>query len=58
DPDSLYYKSPLFSKILDYIQKQPCVFQMKENKDKLSLVATGVPELHSAIDLLRKIKEY
>ncbi|MCK4465397.1 MAG: transcription-repair coupling factor, partial [Bacteroidales bacterium] len=58
DPDSLYYKSPLFLKILDYIQKQPGVFQMKENKDKLSLVATGVPELHSAIDLLRKIKEH
>lgn len=58
DPDSLYYKSPLFSKILDYIQKQPGVFQMKENKDKLRLVATGVPELHSAIDLLRKIKEH
>jgi transcription-repair coupling factor (superfamily II helicase) len=58
DPESPYFNSPVFSNILDFIQKHPHLFQIKESKQKLSLIASAVSGLHSAIDLLRKIREH
>jgi transcription-repair coupling factor (superfamily II helicase) len=52
---SPYYQSTIFGNILQFIQKNPRVFQMKEGRDKLSMFTEGVGNVGYAIDLLKKL---
>jgi transcription-repair coupling factor (superfamily II helicase) len=56
DPESLYYQSPIFAQILNYVQQHPKAFRMKEGKNRLSLSASPVATIHHAIDMLKNIK--
>jgi transcription-repair coupling factor (superfamily II helicase) len=50
--NSAYYHSPVFDKILKFIQHKPNVFQMKEAKDKLSMTVDNVTSISKAIKLM------
>jgi transcription-repair coupling factor (superfamily II helicase) len=50
--DSPFYQSPVFDRLIRYIQKNPQIFQMKEAKDKLSMVIENVKTVKQAIDTL------
>ena len=50
--ESPYYQSPKFTRVLNYIQENPRVCQMKERNDKLSLIFENVSNVSEAIALL------
>ena len=53
--DSPYYQSPIFTKVLQYVQQNPNKCKLKERKDRLSLVYENVRSIVKAIELLREI---
>jgi transcription-repair coupling factor (superfamily II helicase) len=50
--ESPFYKSPAFDKLILHVQKNYKIFQMKEAKDKLSMVVENVKSIKQAIDTL------
>ncbi|MDR1405954.1 MAG: transcription-repair coupling factor [Prevotellaceae bacterium] len=50
---SHYYRSPLFARILGYIQEHPKTFTVKEQHHKLFLTVKNVPTVHRAIEVLK-----
>lgn len=50
--ESPFYQSAVFDRLIRYIQKNPRIFQMKEAKDKLSMVVENVKSVKQAIDTL------
>lgn len=57
DPESLFYKSDVFSMILQWIQANPAKCKIRENKDKLSLVFEPVKTVTKARNNLEQIKD-
>ncbi|MCX6256725.1 MAG: transcription-repair coupling factor [Bacteroidia bacterium] len=55
DPESSYYKSKTFSKVLEFVQKQKRLCQMKEIKNKLILSFEGVNNVKDAISLMNRV---
>ena len=53
---SLYYRSPVFTAVLDYIQANPRRFKVKEQNEKLILSVASVTTVEQAIELLSKMK--
>jgi transcription-repair coupling factor (superfamily II helicase) len=53
--NSLYYQSPVFEKIIRFVQTHPALFQMKEAKDKLTMSHEPVESISDAMKLLEKI---
>jgi len=57
DPDSGYFKSPVFSRILSFVQKKPSQFRLKEKNGKLSLNFEPVNNIQKAVDLFTLLDE-
>ncbi len=55
NPDSPYFRSPVFGRILSFVQEQPGLFRMKEINDKLTLTVDKITGISDAIGLLEKI---
>jgi len=55
DPHSLYFKSSIFKRILQFIQKQPALFRMKEHKNKLILSIKNTTSVSETIKILENI---
>jgi transcription-repair coupling factor (superfamily II helicase) len=55
---SSYYESPLFHKVLDFVQRYPNKAQLKEKNGKLSLVFDQVSDLKFANALLKGIIDF
>ncbi len=53
---SYYYRSPLFTHVLDYIQYHPRDFKVKEQNGKLILTVVNVKTVQQAIKLLSGMK--
>ena len=53
--DSLYYQSPLFTKVLNFVQKNPNLCTLKERKGRLSLVFEHVKTIVKALNLLGRV---
>ena len=53
--DSLYYQSPQFTKVLNFVQKNPKSCKLKERNGRLSLVFEHVSSIVKAIELLGKV---
>jgi transcription-repair coupling factor (superfamily II helicase) len=53
--DSTYYQSPLFVKILGFVQAHPSRCQMKEGKEKLSIVFPKITDVSQALRLLESM---
>lgn len=52
---SSFYRSETFTKIIGYIQTHQNFFQLKESKDRLSLIVKKVENIDDAIKLLQQI---
>jgi transcription-repair coupling factor (superfamily II helicase) len=56
NPQSPYYQSSVFGQILNFVQKHPKVFAMKEGKDRLSMSAENIRKVSDAIKLFDRVK--
>ncbi len=54
--DSVFYQSPVFMQVLQYVQTNPLKCRMKEGSSRLSLSFAGVSSVVSALNLLSEIK--
>jgi transcription-repair coupling factor (superfamily II helicase) len=52
---SLFYQSETFSKILNFVQKNPRQFTMKQGEEKLSLAIERITNIKEAMEILKKI---
>jgi transcription-repair coupling factor (superfamily II helicase) len=57
DQQSIYYQSPMFTKVLTWIQNHPKKCRIRETKDKLSLVFEKVKSINKSRELLLEILE-
>ncbi|MFV0417741.1 MAG: transcription-repair coupling factor [Dysgonomonas sp.] len=57
NPDSPYYESKAFDKLLDYIQKYPRNCELKERNGKRSVSIKNVPNIETACMVLAEIIE-
>jgi len=55
NPESAYYESAKFTKILDYVTTNPSKCKMKEGTERLSLSFTKINTIDEALLLLRNI---
>jgi transcription-repair coupling factor (superfamily II helicase) len=55
DPDSPYFQSPVFSKILSFIQTQIRDYHLQETKGKLTLYIDHISSVSDAITTLQRI---
>jgi transcription-repair coupling factor (superfamily II helicase) len=55
NPESPYYQSPQFTAILKFMQDNPTVFRMKEERNRLSIMFKEVPGIEEAIRKLSVI---
>jgi transcription-repair coupling factor (superfamily II helicase) len=54
DQESLYYQSPVFSRILSFIQNQTRNYHLQETKGKLTLYIEGISSVSAAIQTLQR----
>jgi len=55
NPQSEYFASELFSKVLQYVQFHPQTCKMKQVKDKLSVTFQNIPNIIQAINVIDEI---
>ena len=53
--DSPLYKSKVFTRILSFVQKQPRLFRMKEQNNKLTLACEPIHSVTAACELLKTL---
>ena len=56
NPQSVYYESPIFTGVLNYIQRGPKDCKMSEANDKLRIIYDNVQHLRMAYERLEEIK--
>ncbi|MFW5821347.1 MAG: hypothetical protein ACOCWA_08655, partial [Bacteroidota bacterium] len=57
DPESSFYRSDAFSKVLSFVQARSRKVKMRENNNRLSLTLRDVPTISRAIEILRALLE-
>ena len=55
NPLSQYYRSDVFSKILENITQNPKVFELKQNDNRLRIFVRNVDSIHKAYSILKKL---
>jgi transcription-repair coupling factor (superfamily II helicase) len=55
DPDSGFYRSPLFVSIMNYVNRHQKTMSVKQKESKLSLTVSNVTSVKSAISILEDI---
>ncbi|MBL0047446.1 MAG: transcription-repair coupling factor [Bacteroidetes bacterium] len=55
--NSGYYQSEAFTRVLKYVQHNPRLCKMRENKEKLSLSFEGIKSVNEAIRALKPIQQ-
>ena len=55
--ESDYYNSELFSRVLDYVKRNPRLCRLKETQNKLSLSIEPVNTVFEALEFLRNISQ-
>ncbi len=57
NPQSVYYETPIFSAVLNYIQKNPVGCSFSEANDKLRIIYTDISNLKKGFERLNEIQE-
>ena len=52
DQDSLYYKSDLFTAVIEFLKKYPKKTALKERKDKLTMTFQDIKSIKDAIKIV------
>ena len=55
NPAHIYYQSPIFTQVLNYIQKNPPGVKMNQKNDKLRLVFSDVKGINDALEMITKV---
>jgi len=55
NPQSAYYQSPVFTKVLQFVQSHPQICRMKEGNNKLSLTFDKVKSVKKAKEILEAV---
>lgn len=55
NPMSSYYKSPVFSRILDRVSANSAIFELKQNNSKLRIISRKIDSLEKAYEVLGKL---
>ncbi len=55
NPMSAYYKSDVFSKLLEKVSNYPQIFELKQNDNKLRLISRNVKSIKDAYNLIKKL---
>lgn len=55
DSNKAYYQSPMFGKILSYLQSHPRRAQLRERNGKRSMSFADVPTVEEGVDILQQI---
>jgi hypothetical protein len=55
NPLSQYYRSDRFSKILENINMNPKLFELKQNDNKLRIFVRNIDSISKAHDVLNKL---
>ncbi|MDA3821835.1 MAG: transcription-repair coupling factor, partial [Bacteroidales bacterium] len=55
NPDSLFYRSEAFSRIIGNIQRNPKLFRMKQDKDRLSLRVNNIGSIEETFRILEQL---
>ena len=55
NPLSQYYKSNVFSKILESVTVHPDLFELKQNDNRLRVFVRNVESLSKAYEILKKL---
>ena len=53
--ESAYYKSPIFSRVLNFVQHNPKEIIMKEQNNKLTMSFINIKTVHQAIESIKEI---
>ena len=53
---SSYFKSPVFTKVLEKITENENIFSLKQSEGKLKIVARGVDTMQKAFMILSKLQ--
>ena len=56
NPDSAYYRSAAFDKVLDYLRSNIRKCKLRETKGKRSMTVSDVPTVRAAVGILREIE--
>lgn len=56
NPESPYFQSSKFAKVLNYLKNNPTECKMKENKNRLSLVYEDIKSINKALQKLRLVQ--
>ena len=57
NPQSVYYETPIFSAVLNYIQKNPSGCTFSEANDKLRIIYADITNLKKGFERLNEIQE-
>jgi transcription-repair coupling factor (superfamily II helicase) len=57
NPQSEFYESPVFTKVLDFAQKNPTGVRLSEKNDKLRIIFENVESLDDAFHRFEQIFE-
>ncbi len=55
NPEHRYYQSPLFTRVLNYIQTNPQGVKMNQKNDKLRLIFSNITQIDEALEAVEKI---
>jgi transcription-repair coupling factor (superfamily II helicase) len=55
NPLSQYYKSTVFSRVLENMSKHPSLFELKQNDNKLRIFVRNIDTLSKAYETLKKL---
>ena len=55
NPQSKFYESPVFTKVLDYMQKHPSEMKLSEKNDRLRVIYSNVVSIEDAFERFEKV---
>jgi transcription-repair coupling factor (superfamily II helicase) len=56
NPDSPFYKSEMFGKAIAYMMENARRCDLREQKGRRSMVITSVPDMETAVSVLKEIE--
>lgn len=55
DSNKAYYQSPMFGRLLNYLQANPARVQIRERNGRRSFAIAKVPTVSQAVDILQSV---
>ncbi|MDE5930034.1 MAG: hypothetical protein K2H03_06085, partial [Muribaculaceae bacterium] len=52
-----YYQSPMFGRLLNYLQHNPLRVKIRERNGRNSFAITDVPDIETAVAILQEVTE-